>query len=143
MYSVKLKLYTSVSWLRCLSENYPLFQRMRILASGYSAVEVYRLDKHSLVLKPENGFITGVLDSVYCTNKEPMQKGETIDIAGVIIHIISVTDDGRPLEVRFTFPVPLDDQSLHWLQFTENGFQPFSLPAVGEKIYTKPIPKFF
>ena len=131
----------SLSWIRNMTENRPVYQHMRVLASGNASVDVFRPDDRTLVLSPGNGFLTGMLDSLFRASSEPMSQGEAIEIAGVNIEITSVTEDGRPLEARFTFPVPLEDSSLHWLQFTEDGFQPFVPPSVGEKTSTQPVPR--
>ena len=50
----------------------------------------------------------------------------------------SLTDDGRPRQVRFRFDRPLESSSLRWVSFANDRFEPFAPPPVGESRRIEP-----
>ena len=123
-----------MSWSRSKTEDLPIYQRVRILSTGFSSLVITRPDERSLVLRPEDGFLSGMFDDLFWTASLPMSKGDRVEIADLGIEVTEVTEDGRPLIARFTFAKSIDDPSMYWLQFTEDGFIPFAPPAVGEGV---------
>ena len=64
-----------------------------------------------------------------------LRPGQTIKLTGVTVQVGALSLDGRPLEARVTFDVPLEDPSLKWLRWsTENMYVPFTPPAIGETV---------
>ena len=113
----------------------PLPARMRILASGMTAhLEIARVDDHSLELQPEGGFIALDIDKVFRGSTHPMQVGQWVELTDMTVEILSLTEDQRPLRTRFTFLLPLDDPSLLFLEWKNQGFARFALPAIGESV---------
>ncbi|MFZ5476258.1 MAG: hypothetical protein ACOZNI_05730 [Myxococcota bacterium] len=53
--------------------------------------------------------------------------------------VLAVTHDGRPLEVRFTFPAPLEDPSVRVFAMRDGGIVPWTPPAIGETATLPPI----
>ena len=49
-----------------------------------------------------------------------------------------MTPDGRPLEVLFTFGVPLEDGSLRWVRWEKGRFVAMEPPAAGETLSLAP-----
>ena len=50
------------------------------------------------------------------------------------VEITALTEDDRPAEATFRFDRPLEDPSLCWLCYRENGFEPFTPPGVGASV---------
>ena len=63
-----------------------------------------------------------------------MALGEQVILSGMTVTITSLTGDGRPAEAAFRFDVPLESQSLLWLCFRGDRFEPFTPPAVGQEV---------
>ena len=57
-----------------------------------------------------------------------------LNAAGFSVTVTALTDDGLPAEMRYVFNKPLKDRSLKWLTWSDDGFIPFVLPAVGETV---------
>ena len=106
---------------------------VRFLGADLSALEVIRHDVYTLIVRPENGYITG-FDPVFRGDNHPMRVGDTVELAGLRVEVMDVTEDGRPAMVAFRFEVPLEDPSLRWLQWKEGVYVPFVLPDVGERV---------
>jgi hypothetical protein len=64
-------------------------------------------------------------------SRRPMRPSQRIELAGLVVEVASIKEDGRPWEVRFRFDVPLEDPSLRWLQWTSDAYAPFRPPGVG------------
>ena len=68
-----------------------------------------------------------------------MRVGQRIELDGAVVEVTAVTADGRPAEATFTFPTPLEDPSLRWLQWDDGVYASFELPAVGESVTLPPV----
>lgn len=113
--------------------NQPAPAHVRSLASGSVPLAVTRIDERTLQIRPEGGFITGPIEHAYRSADEPMALGHKVELTGLTIEVTALTDDGRPAEVTFRFAVPLEDESLRWLEYDdEEGYVPYRPPAVGE-----------
>ena len=131
---------------------------LRVLAPGFSAVSLTRVDEHTVTLQPENGFLVPPVnldldgrsflplfhssysfqygDGLFRGSGYPLAVGQRVDLAGLSVEVLSLTEDGRPLAVRATFDQPLDDESLLWLawDWTASRYVPFELPAPGMSV---------
>jgi hypothetical protein len=138
----------------------PVPARLLVLASSVHGVTIERPTRNTLLIRPEGGFLNphgrplpgrdhaqltldfryvlALLDGLYRENPT-MRLGERIDLSGLTIEIVALTDDGHPAEVRFAFDRNLDDSSLRWLRWEAGVYVPFALPAVGESV-TLPAP---
>jgi hypothetical protein len=106
----------------------------RILAPALCTLSVRRPDAHTLVIRPDKGFMCGLIDRSLRDRDYPMSVGERVELTGLTIEVTAVTADGRPAEARFRFAVPLDDPSLRWLQWKAGVFVPFTPPAIGQTV---------
>jgi hypothetical protein len=131
---------------------------LRVLAPGFSAVSLIRVDEHTVILQPENGFLVPPVnldldgrsflplfhssysfqygDGLFRGSGYPLAVGQRVDLAGLSVEVLSLTEDGRPLAVRATFNQPLDDESLLWLAWDwgVSRYVPFELPAPGMSV---------
>jgi hypothetical protein len=138
--------------------NQPVPAHTRILAPGYFSVDVTRIDTHTVVVRPEHGYLIlsgagagetqGVLppihlvygyshgDEFFRSDALPMTLGQRVELTGMCAEVTALTDDGRPSEARMRFTLPLEDPSLEWLQWDwgNSAYVPFMLPAVGETV---------
>lgn len=137
----------------------PVPAHMRLLAPGYSSVYVTRIDAHTVVVRPEHGYLIppgaagpggeqGSLppahfaygfqqgDVFFRSSDFPMTVGQRIELTGMSAEVITLTNDGRPSEARIRFARPMEDPSMAWLQWDweKNAYVPFVPPAVGETV---------
>jgi hypothetical protein len=108
---------------------------IRILASDMTPqLDMTRIDEHSLELQPEGGFIASNLDTVFRGSAHPMHVGQRVELSDMTVEVLSLTEDQRPLRVRFTFRQPLEDPSLLFLEWHDQKFVRFDLPRIGESV---------
>jgi hypothetical protein len=112
----------------------PVPRRMRLLAPGLQAVQIERTDERTLLIRPEKGFLSWVFERLFRDEQLPWSVSERIELTGVTIEVMDLTADGRPAVVAFRFDARLEDPSLRWLQFKDQVWQPFTPPAVGQRV---------
>ena len=138
----------------------PLPRRRLLLTTACSAASVSRTDARTLVVGVQGGYLPPLgrwpgnprppavshvygirmFDRLVRGDRNPLRLGEVIDLPAVRIEISEVTADGRPAEVRFRFATALEDDSLRWLQASDDGYLPFRPPAIGETVEVTGIP---
>ncbi len=139
----------------------PVPARTLILGSSLHAIDVERRDEHTLVLRPEAGFLAPsgtprpgvepatanplyvlqVLDNLFRDHDvDPLELGERIELNGLTVEILDIAD-GRPSEVGFRFDRPLEDPVLRWQRWEGGVYVPFKLPGVGASVTLGP-PRF-
>ena len=138
--------------------NQTVPDHLRILAPAHTRIEVTRLDRQTLVVKPDAGFLVPTQidlendlkpfpiahiaytyrygDAFFRENGRQMPLEGVVDLPGLQVEVRSLTQDGRPWEARMTFEKALEDPSMHWLQWDwdTNHYIPFDFPDVGETI---------
>lgn len=124
-------LYTPL--IRDLADR-PIPRRLRALAPGCPSLTVYRPDDSTLVVRPDRGFCSLILDSLFRNKAHPIRVGEQVELTGMTVEIMAITADGRPAEASFRFAVPLEHFSLRWLQWKDDGFVPFDPPSIGKTV---------
>jgi hypothetical protein len=129
--------------------------RTLVLGSGGNPITVSRQDERTLLLRPEGGFLAppggahgmGELvsllfdqrnvilsaDRLY-RDRSKTEPGRKIELFGVTVEIMAVTEDGRPAEVAFRFLTKLENPYLRWMQWKAGECVPFSVPADGESM---------
>jgi hypothetical protein len=121
-------------WMQRRVLGIPLPRRMRVLATCFHPVHVSRLDATTLRVRPERGFLDNELLRMVRGLSRPFHPGDDVVLSDMRAHVRAVTADGRPAEVDFTFPVPLEDPSLLWTRLQAGGtLRPWSPPEVGER----------
>jgi hypothetical protein len=126
-----------------LTNGLPAPKRLRILSSGLVAVDLFRSDERTVIVKPEGGFLQGMLDQLYRAGSESTKVGETVVLEGMTVEVIAVGDNGYPAEVSFQFDVVLEDKSLLWLQYLNGEFVFMIPPAIGERVHLPVNPPIF
>jgi len=116
-------------------EQTPFPRRLRLLTSSlFRPVDVSRPDAHTLVVRPRYGYYAWAFDALFRHPDDTFQIGDRVTLSGMTVEIREVTGEGRALEAAFIFPVPLEDPSLRWMQYTPDGFGPFTPPPVGQTV---------
>jgi len=134
-------------------------EHLRILAPAHSQIEVTRLDDHTVLIKPESGFLLPTEidlesdlkpfplahiaytyrygDAFFRENTMHIPLDGRVDLPGMAVEVSSLTTDGRPWEARMEFERPLEDPSLQWLQWDWDieTYVPFNVPEVGQTMY--------
>jgi hypothetical protein len=113
----------------------PIPRHLRILTSSlFQPVKIYRPDAKTLIVRPEYGYYTFVLDALFRNKQHPFSVGDRVELTGMTVEITELTGDGRTAEAAFIFSVPLEDPSLRWLQYKDGAFVPFTPPAIGQRV---------
>lgn len=119
-------------------EGLPIPAHTRVLAPyQFASVEVCRTDAQTLVIRPSLGFLAVPFDRLARNLKHPMSLGQRVELTGMTVTVTALTEDGRPAEATFRFSVPLEDNSLRWLNWKDDTFRTFTPPAVGETVVLK------
>jgi hypothetical protein len=120
-------------WMQRQVSGVPRPAPMRVLASCFAKLSVSRPNATTLRVRPEHGFLDSEWLRMVRGPSRPFRPGDEVALPDVRVRVRSVTPDGRPDEVDFTFGVPLEDRSLLWRRLEEGGtLVPWSPPAVGE-----------
>lgn len=118
----------------------PVPKRVRALAPGLPSVTVRRIDAHTLMVRPERGYLNLFFDRLFRNERQPLSLGQKITLSGMTVEVTELTADNRPAAAAFHFDTPLEDHSLLWLYWTEGRFRPWSPPPIGETVELRPDP---
>jgi len=118
----------------------PVPKRVRALAPGLPSVTVRRLDTHTLMVRPERGYLVLFFDRLFRNGRQPLSLGQKIALTGMTVEVTELTADNRPAAAAFRFDTPLEDRSLRWLVWIEGRFRPWSPPPIGETVELRPDP---
>ncbi|MBT4087865.1 MAG: hypothetical protein HOE30_05165, partial [Deltaproteobacteria bacterium] len=113
----------------------PLPARTWVLSSGSDWMSVDRTDDRTLEIEPQNGFIFQEMDKLYRSSSLPMVTGQRVELSGMSVTVLSLTEDGRPQKAAFRFSMPLENPSLTFLEWESNGYVPFVVPDIGASRY--------
>jgi hypothetical protein len=119
--------------LRAL-DGMPVPRHTRVLAPALPRVTVRRLDDRTLSIRPVRGYLSWILDQLFRGKRHPLALGQKVALTGMTVEITALTEDDRPAEATFRFDRPLEDATLCWLCYRENGFEPFTPPGVGASV---------
>ena len=76
----------------------------RVLGSGLSSdLTITRADERTLEIEAQGGFITNTLDRLFRDSTDPVTQGQRIELSDMVVEVLTLTQDHRPLKVRFTF----------------------------------------
>jgi hypothetical protein len=117
--------------------------RYRGLSYGPEQITATRPSANTLVLDYAGGAmhepaVTKQALDLYRSINKPMHAGDKVALEGLAIEILQVTEDGRPLRVRFDFAESLEAPRYRFYHWADNHFRALTLPAVGE---TKVLPR--
>jgi hypothetical protein len=111
----------------------PRPEALRWLATGLTPVALERLDAHTLLVRPDGGFLQYDMDRMLRSPRHGFAAGQRVALRGMSVEVVEVDAHGRPLAVRATFDRPLEDPSLVWRRWAGRGLVPYRPPAVGAR----------
>jgi hypothetical protein len=121
-----------------LLDGMPLPASIKVLSTG-AKVEVYRLDEKSLRVQTPGGLLKGMFGQFFRSlDNEPISANQQFAVSRMTALVTQVGENG-PEEVIYSFPVPLEDPSLKWLQWKDRSYKPFIPPAVGQSVTLPPF----
>ncbi len=110
----------------------PAPRRAAQLAALSTDLSLTRPGPRALTITAEGGFLGNSTDHLFWHPRHTFRPGETRRHPDFVAHVDRITDDGRPLQVTFRFPVPLEHPSLIWRAMVQGRVRPFSPPVPGE-----------
>jgi hypothetical protein len=113
-------------------EQQPLPRRWRALSFGPGRITLARSDPRTLVLHYEQGILNAPFLELYRDRRKAMKPGERLELEGMSIEVLGVTQDGRAEHVRFRFDTPLDDPGFIFYEWRDDRYARFTLPPVGK-----------
>ncbi len=106
---------------------------IRSLYSGLKAVNVERVDAHTLRITPDGPWMAHASERLSRNPAiQPFSVGDTVRVPGLTYHIDAVTPDGRPAGIHVVFDAPLEDDRYQFHAWDVIDFRPFPIPSVGE-----------
>lgn len=150
-----------LAWVRIYTTlfGHPLPSRIRVLAPGFSAVEMTRTDEVTLVVRSECGFLAPpdcsskdepgqfpIVSPIYRDRlfnrvvfrdgDHPLKLGELIELPGIRIEVTGLSKDNEAIEATFRFQQPLENTSMKWFKWDwqTKSFISSSPPPIGETI---------
>lgn len=119
-------------------EQQPSPARYRALGYGPEQITVQRTADTTIELTYAGGAmhepaVTKQALDLYRSINRPMHVGQQVLLQGLRIEVLELTEDGRPLRVRFEFEAPLDSDRYRFYHWADNQFRLLELPAVGRQ----------
>jgi hypothetical protein len=145
--------FTGLAELMHALERRPIPAKSFTLASGIYPLTIERTDAHTLIVRPEGGFllrpgsgprgrtlpaifgprVLQSFDWLIRDADEPFPSQPFVR-DGIIIEVLELTDDARPAAVSFRFPSRLEDPHWRWVRWHKGGFAGFQPPPVGQSV---------
>jgi hypothetical protein len=135
-------------------EGKPVPAKSFTLATSLYPLHIERTDAHTLVVRPEGGFllrpgagprgrplpallplrVLQSFDWLVRSADEPFPAQPFLH-DGIRIEILERTDDARPAAVSFRFPAALEDPRWRWVRWSKGvGFATFQPPLIGQSV---------
>jgi hypothetical protein len=120
-----------------LAKGLPVPAHFYTLYAGAGDVTITRSGPRSLETKAQLGWLAPLTGRAF--RNDPLAVGEGADLASMSARVTSLTSDGRPDAVRFSFAQDLDDPSLVLLAWGTRGFERI-VPPAGRAVVVQPPP---
>ena len=112
-------------------EHLPMPRHLRALSTG-GMLEVTRLGPRSLRVRFPDGFFPTAFSRFVRSQNEHFAAGQHFEMPGLSVVVETLDARGDPEQVRYEFPVALDDPSLRWMSWQNGVYVPWIPPAVGD-----------
>ncbi len=106
-----------------------------VLAPGTTDLTITRSRDDSLAITAARGFVSAPFDAMFRASHFRFEPGDTINLGSLKTVIQTITSDGRPETVQFTFTGSLDAKNRVWLYWDGNRFIRFPVPGNGETVH--------
>ena len=138
-----------------LFSNEPFPASINYLSSGFTPVQIERVDARTIVVTPEGGYTpqpgpivdntTGIVTHIHVENvyrnldrflynpQNPMNVGQVVTLSEVTVEVTEMSDDGRIAQAAFRFTHPLEDHQYVWLLWDEatSTYERVQMPPIG------------
>jgi hypothetical protein len=101
------------------------------LAVASSELELRVLDRHSLQMRPQSGFLLTGPERHYRGDPSGLPAGSTVELTEMQVEVLDVTADRRPASARFTFREPLSSPRYLFVRYLDGRFVPWRPTAPG------------
>lgn len=108
----------------------PSPRKMLSLSSGVRSTQLKRTGVSTVVLSSEVGLVQPNTD-LLTRDDHPFIVGDRVNLSDVVIEITRVNAEGWPLEAKFDFDKPLENEGFRWIQWKNQTLVPLELPDVG------------
>jgi hypothetical protein len=102
------------------------------LYEGPDTLTVKCTGERTLLATTPNGWFWAYIVRSTRSKRLYFKKNDTFDVQLMTATIVNVTDDGRPLSVRFTFKKDLADFA--WIKWTKKEPEKCKVPVIGDEI---------
>lgn len=113
----------------------PTAETQRALATGAGAVDLQRIDPHTLRITSPTGYVAAQSERMYRSLRQPFRPGDETVLPGMRARIVEVNPDGRPRTVDFRFEHELEHPEYVWLAFRDRGYVAFAPPEIGQSVH--------
>jgi len=118
-------------WSMKRLENLPTPRHMRALSTG-GELEVTRVGPRSLQVQFPDGFFPTAFSRFVRSPNERFAVGQHFELPGFSVVVEALDAQGDPEQVRYEFPVPLEDPSLRLMSWHDGVYVPWTPPAIGQ-----------
>ena len=94
-------------------------------------MEVTRVGPRSLQVRFPDGFFPTAFSRYVRSPNERFSAGQHFELPGLSVVVEALDAQGDPEQVRYEFPVPLEDPSLRWMSWHDGVYVPWTPPAMG------------
>lgn len=106
----------------------------RWLATVMTEIAVRRIDERTLDVQPNAGFLREKNEQLLRGRQHDFEVNDRVFLSGLTVEIRALTGDGRPARARFVFDHPLEAREYLWLVWRDDGYVPFTPPAIGASV---------
>jgi hypothetical protein len=103
------------------------------LSGGPTAATVRTVDDHTLIVRPEGGFLDAGSNRLHWDG-HAVRVGETFQRPGWTAEVLEVDDDAEPRAIAFHFAPRLSDPAGAWLVWRRDHYERLTLPKAGQSI---------
>ncbi|HKM99786.1 MAG TPA: hypothetical protein VJX23_04675 [Candidatus Binataceae bacterium] len=118
-------------WSMKRLENLPTPRHMRALSTG-GELEVTHVGPRSLQVRFPDGFFPTAFSRFVRSPNERFAVGQHFELPGFSVVVEALDAQGDPEQVRYEFPVPLEDPSLRLMSWHDGVYVPWTPPAIGQ-----------
>ena len=115
-------------------ERRPRSAHLYPLSSAASELRVTRTGPSELTIEREHGFLYTPPEQHYRAAVTSLPVGSKVVLSRMAAEVRATTEDGRPAQVRFSFPVPLESSALLLLYWKDDRYVPFEPPKLGTSV---------
>jgi hypothetical protein len=107
--------------------------KMLAFSSGSRDMAVTRTDASTVIVSSTIGLVHSATD-LLTRDDRPFSVGDHVDLSDVSIEVTRINADGLPMEAKFMFAHPLENEAYRWMQWKNQTLVPLPPLEIGETI---------